>query len=231
MLPSVEKQFASIVLLGKFNPAIFSPAWLAKYGLITDGEMDAATVNIVHQEITQFVAGGYSFDINQPRFLVRSSDEPFVKLLELVAGIFGEHLVHTPILKVGINFEAIYAARSAKQRMAFGRLLAPVDPWGEFGKRMEHQSPLKGGGIVSLTMQENPPDRKGYRRVEIEPVPDASATRAKIAVNDHFETKDEDKVVGAGEIMSILQSSFEPSMLESRRIIDELIDTCLGLPE
>lgn len=226
--PSVEAQAVTVVLVGQFNPAIMSPAWLAKHHLISDDEMNAAKVNVIHPEITQFVAGSYSFDITQQRFLVRSSDEPFIQVLDLVVGMFGEFLVHTPIQKVGLNFDLVFKCRSAKQRLEFGRRLAPLDAWGDFGKRMEHSSPDRAGGLVSLTMQESPPGRKGYRRVEIEPVADTSAARVKININDHYEAGIE-KAPDASEIVGMLVDHFEDSLAENRRISAELIDFSAGL--
>lgn len=231
--PSVEHQFASIVLVGRLNPAIFTPAWLAKNDLITDAAMEAANVNIVHKEVTQFSTGGFAFDINSRRFSVRSSDEPFVKLLDLVVGMFGEFLVHTPIEKLGINSEIVYACRSAKQRMEFGRKLAPLAPWGEYGKRMSDGKGVLAGGVVTMTMQENPNDGReaGYRRVEVEPFSEPSQARVKVSINDHYELAEPEKADGALKIVSILQDNFERSLAESRRIVDELIDYSSGLPE
>jgi hypothetical protein len=230
MRPSVESQGVSIVMVGKLNPAIMSPAWLAKHGLISDDEMIDAKLNVIHPEITQFVAGSYGFDITQQRFLVRSSNEPFVQVLDLVVGVFGELLVHTPIQKVGINFDLIFKCRSPKQRVELGRRLAPIEPWGDFGKRMKDTQADKVGGMISLTMQENLVGRRGYRRVEIEPVADASSARAKININDHYEVADIEKASNASEIVDVLLNNFETSLAESRRIAGELVDYSMGLP-
>lgn len=227
--PSVQQLQASVVFLGKFNPAIFSPGWLAKNGLISDAEMEAAVVNVIHQDVTQFVAGAFKFDINQQRFHVASADEPFVSLLDLTAGIFGDRLVHTPLEKLGINLEALYLCRSAKQRLAFGRALAPIAPWGDFGRRVDSTPLPRSGGITSMTMQENPEGRRGYRRVEIEPFSDT--TRVKISVNDHFEAADPDKVDGAIEMVTRLSDEFDRSIAESKKIIGDLIDVSAGFPE
>lgn len=218
-------------MLGKFNPAIFSPAWLAKSQFISDDEMETARVNVIHQEVTQSIAGSFKFDINQQRFLVSSSDEPFVRLLGLTSGIFGANLIHTPLEKLGINFEVVYSCRSARQRMNFGRALAPLGPWGDFGARVSAPPLERAGGITSITMQENPEDRigAGYRRVEVEPVLDR--LRVKISVNDHFEVADLERVDGASEIVEILEAEFDASLVESKKIVGDLIDVSTGLPE
>lgn len=230
---AVETQASSIVLVGKFNPAIFSPGWLAKYGFISDEQMEGANVTVVHPEVTQFTAGGYGFDVNQQRCMMRSEQEPFTMLLELAVGIFGNHLTYTPLQKLGINLHVTYSCRSAKQRIELGRVLAPLAPWGKFGKRIEDSPVAQTGGILSMTMQENNlPDRKsGHRRVEVEADNDAGRKRVMIGVNDHFELLKPDDVEGSAEIIAILQDRFDASIAESRRIINELIEVSNGLPQ
>ena len=99
-----EIQTLSIVLLGKFNPAIFSPSWLAKAKIITEAEAEAATVNLIHPEIAQFTVEKFRFEVQKERFQVTTTVEPFVQLLDAVVNLFKEQLPHTPTDKMGINY-------------------------------------------------------------------------------------------------------------------------------
>ena len=50
----VEKGGCSIVLLGSFNPRIFTPYWFVHNGIAIEVEGDTANVNIIHPEISNF---------------------------------------------------------------------------------------------------------------------------------------------------------------------------------
>ena len=43
-----------VVLVGDFNPAIFTPAWFALNGLLPESATASADLQIAHQQITAF---------------------------------------------------------------------------------------------------------------------------------------------------------------------------------
>ena len=43
-----------VVLVGHFNPLIFSPSWFAKNGIVGEEEASAADVSVIHPEIAAF---------------------------------------------------------------------------------------------------------------------------------------------------------------------------------
>ena len=55
-----EKGGCSIVLLGAFNPTIFTPEWFARYEIATEAGENDSTVNIIHPEISNFKLGSNS---------------------------------------------------------------------------------------------------------------------------------------------------------------------------
>src|SRR5262249_22058712 len=93
------------VLLGKFNPAIFSPSWFAKANIITDAEAEAATVNVIHPELAQFSVERFRFEVQKERFQITTAVEPFVQLSDAVLNPFDHKLPHPPADKMGINYE------------------------------------------------------------------------------------------------------------------------------
>ena len=125
-----EIQSVSIVLLGKFNPAIFSPAWLAKAGIVTEREADAASVNVIHSEIAQFGVERFRFEVQTERFQVTTLVEPFVQLLDSVVNLFKDKLPHTPADKMGINYEVHFRLQAPDRRIALGRALSVVRLFG-----------------------------------------------------------------------------------------------------
>ena len=70
MSDDTERLSASVVLVGKFNPAIFSPAWIAEIGLVDPKAAESAKLQVIHPDIAIFEVGGFSFDVRQNRFSV-----------------------------------------------------------------------------------------------------------------------------------------------------------------
>lgn len=223
-----EHQAASIVLLGKFNPAIFSPAWLAKAGTITAGEADSATIQVIHPEIAQFSVERFRFDVQKERFQITTLMEPFIRISDSIRTLFTDRLPHTPTSRMGINYELHFRLDSPEQRVALGRALAPIAPWGDFGVRlMGGDAPKSIGGLATLAMQESsPPDRaSGYRRVQIEPLRQAQQlSSVRMHINDHYEIPDAEDHQGAVPLMELLNDRFDPSISEAKAIVTQLME-------
>ena len=83
-----DVQSASIVLVGRFNPAIISPGWLLKVGIISEGEFETSNVVIIHPEVTQFSIERFKIEVLPQRFSITTAGEPYVQILDDVVGIF-----------------------------------------------------------------------------------------------------------------------------------------------
>ena len=151
--------------------------------------------------------------------------EPYITVFDIAKVIFSDLLPHTPLTMLGINFDVHFRLQTPEQRIALGRALAPVGPWGTFGNRMEPDKKGRVGGMVSLTMQElNFDDRPGgHRNVKIEPsIQLHSAAGVYMQVNDHYTLELADGV-GAEAVMSLLEKSFDKSIIEAKRIVAEMM--------
>lgn len=224
-------QSASIVLLGKFNPPIFSPAWFARTGILSTEEAETATTEIIHQEIAKFKLDRLHIEVLPNRFVATSTMEPYSRLLDEILKLFSEQLPHSPIDKLGINYEVHFKLENARKRNELGRALAPTKPWGELGKRIEVSATDMPSGMVVLVMQESSITgrEKGWRRVQIEPsvmVPGLAGVR--IQVNDHFEITSPD-FLGATPIMGVLRANFDVSLQNSKKIVSQLMDFASSL--
>jgi hypothetical protein len=217
-----EQSNASIVLLGNFNPSIFSPAWFARYGLLTDEQVAAAEVTVVHPEVSIFTADWVEIRVENQRFQAQSSISP-IQIRDLVLKTFVDYLPHTPIHSLGINRQAHHKLPSAEHRMRFGRALAPLAPWGEWGQEMEKsESPA---GVLSLTMYQPRTDRpKGHLQITAQPSQRiARAFGVFFQVNDHYEVASRENLAGCEEIMQLLDKNFESSLERSDRILDQVL--------
>jgi len=131
----------SIVLLGNFNPAIFSPAWFARYEVVSATEAEAAEIVISLPDFTRFQVGTKMITVDPKRFAVETTQAPWVSICDVAVKTFGELLPHTPLLQIGINRQVHFGVGTEDVRNRMGRELTPTMPWGEWGSKIEASPP------------------------------------------------------------------------------------------
>ena len=148
--------------MGSFNPAIFHPEWLSKYELISDDDLKAADIEIVHRDLTQFSLSWLRVNAWRNKFVARTNDpSQYAPLKDLMISIF-KILEHTPANQMGMNIELIYKIDTEESWHKIGNNLVPKKYW---------EGPLpKGVGLTSLTVSSpRPDDLKGLIKVSIGP--------------------------------------------------------------
>ena len=108
---------SSVVAVGDFNPAIFSPDWLEGNKLI--GKSDADTVResksmISSHQVTSFETKWFALQVLENRFSLTSKDALSPALKDLAVGIF-QLVPHTPVTAVGLNFLAHFKLTSEEE--------------------------------------------------------------------------------------------------------------------
>ena len=110
----------SIVALGSFNPGLFQPEWIERFGILPENEVKAVMepggtailpdgktkvpLFIVTPEITQILFPSFQLKAERSRFeFLTLQHDAFEKVPEVVIKIF-RLLLHTPIHALGINF-------------------------------------------------------------------------------------------------------------------------------
>jgi hypothetical protein len=216
----------SIVLVGNFNPAIFAPQWFARWDIVSQKECDEASVSIIHPEIVEFQVGSKVIHVEQERFSAQTSEAPWITLCDLVVKTFRELLPHTPASKVGINRFVHFSVGSEEARNQIGRALAPIEPWGEWGKLIGEGREDLRGGFATLTMQQNWKQEgfRGHIQAQVEPSKRLTG-RAGIYmhVNHHAEAIGAKPEDGCDRIISYLGTEFERSIQHSEWIIDQVM--------
>lgn len=217
----------SIVLLGEFNPAIFTPAWFALHGLLPESVATSAELQVAHQQMTVFATDRLRLDVSPQRFLVETQQESYIHLCDLVVRVFKEHLYHTPLKAFGINRDVHFQVSSLTVRDQIGRKLAPMEPWGIWKCKLGLDS--ETGGMMSLTMasQVNPEGRPKGDRINITVAPSVQIDQGRwgvyVGVNDHY-TTDNDAGSGASEhLMGLLEDHFDESLRRSDGIVDHIM--------
>lgn len=217
----VEEQGMSVVANGHFNPTIFQPAWLRREGIITAAEEEAAVIGIIHPEITRFEVPGLSFDVQTERCSITAMAEPFIRAADVFYVTLHEKLGHTPITSVGLNYFAHVRLNDWKQRMKFGRLIAPIEPWGEYGALLNSSESSKAGGVSTLSMRAILSDygKEGGINVSVQPSARVSDQAGVFFnVNHHL-------AEGAGgddPLTATLYKRFDDLLAHSRSIIDDM---------
>lgn len=215
----------SVVLLGDFNPAIFTPAWFALHGLLPENVADSADLRVVHQQVTEFAADWLLLQVTVDRFSVETLQAPHIRLRDLVARIFKEYLHHTPLRAFGINRNVHFRVKSSAERDRIGKTLAPVEPWGTWGHDLDLEG--KHGGMKSLTMSQLAPDGRptgGQINVTVEPSYRISnrQTGVYVGVNDHYAIDNAE--LGTAEcLMELFENNFDTSLERSNGIIDHIM--------
>lgn len=215
----------SVVFLGSFNPAIFTPAWFALYDLLPVQAADNAELEVAHPGLTVFSTEWLQIQVTTDRFEASIQRDPYIRLRDLLLRVFMELLHHTPLTAFGINRHVHFRVKSPHDRDRIGGLLAPVEPWGRCKDRLGLDSEY--GGMTSLTVSQFRPEGRppgGQTNVTVEPSKQIADGRSGIyvRVNDHYAIGSND-INGREQLMSFLENGFELSIKHSDDIIDHIM--------
>ncbi len=216
---------AAVVLVGNFNPTIFTPAWFALHGLLPEDAADNADLTVAHQQVVMFNVDWFRLEVTADRFHVETTQAPHIRIHDLVVRVFKEHLHHTPLTAFGINRNVHFQVESPAIRDHLGRTLAPVEPWGHWGRELglddEH------GGMTSLTMTQIDPEGRpagGRINVTVEPSQRVGKGRTGVyvGINDHYAIGHSEPGT-VGRTMELFEASFVASLHRSEQIIDHIM--------
>ena len=218
---------ASIVLLGNFNPAIFSPAWFDLHDILPENVAETADVQIISPSFTSFSTEWLYLQVTADRFQLQTEQDPYIRLRDLISRVFKEHVFHTPLVAFGINRYVHFRAPSQQAWDQLGRTLAPVEPWADCEKLLALGE--EGNGLASLTMRQSQPQGRpsgGYIDVRVEPSNRIGQGKdgVYVHVNDHYEI-DETSKNGRTQLLDTLEKCFESDIKNS----DEVVDHIMGL--
>lgn len=229
MARTISKDQVNIVMLGAFNPTIFTPAWLALNGMISKEQADnAASINIIHSQIAQFTAAYMTFDILPERFLVGCDGIYSDVVKDLVLKAFGETLPHTTVWQLGINRSYEFKCPSESIRTKFGRRLAPLDPWGAWGTQIKKTMEVSRihGGVNHIQMLQIPrPDNfNGHVQVDLRPNR-RDETGVFVDINNHFDVVPPSEAVGNEKVLDTLKATWSDCQILSQQILEDLLET------
>lgn len=216
----------SVVLLGKFNPTMLTPSWLAFHGVFTKQEAKEAELQVSHNQLSSFSTEWLVLQVTPDRLFAQTSRAPHIRLGDLLVRLFKEQLLHAPINAIGINRDVHFLAPTAKHRDNLGRRLAPLDPWADGAGIVDFSG--EPSGLVSLSMRQGnlegrPVDDNINVRVESSNIVGVGAggSGVYVGVNDHYSLASSDNGVSRASNPSvILSKNFEKSVKHSDQIVD-----------
>ncbi len=167
----------SIVVLGNFNPAIFSPAWFRLNNLIGQREADEAQVQMIVPPAAIFSTDWLSVQVTQDRLVLATvMPQEFERLRDTAVGVM-TILSQTPIQALGINKESHWTSASRENYDEFGDTLIPKKPWSDV---------LPLAGTQDLTVRGARQDEwSGWIDVTVQPSVRVRPLGIYTRVNDH----------------------------------------------
>ncbi len=223
---------SSIVAVGDFNPAIFSPDWLERNGLI--GKGDAETVRegsqgnslLISHQVAIFETKWFALQALEKQFSLTSKDALSPAFKDLAVGIF-QLVPHTPVTAVGLNFLGHFKLASESEWHRLGDRLAPKDIW-------KTLYPDESPGLEDVTVRiqrwtrGEPLKTKDEKRISVQP-----SKRFKfgafLAYNDHHDVSnsDADSLGPAEQVATLIDSHWESSWQDAVRVFDRVLSMAL----
>lgn len=222
---------SSIVAIGDFNPAIFSPDWLERNQLI--GKDDASTARegaqfVVTHQVTAFETDSFALQVIENQLTLTSKGVLTPALQDLAVSIF-ELVPHTPVTALGLNFMAHYKLGSEDEYHKVGDVLAPKEIWTELCGDEEHTA-----GLANLTIRIQQGVRGGMaksgnaRNISLQPS-GKFKTGLFLSYNDHHDLRagaEQDRS-SAETAAAIIEDNWSKCWEDAERIFSGLIEKAL----
>jgi len=230
---SAEILTSSIVVLGNFNPAIFSPDWLERNQLI--GEEDAGVARdgsegrsmIISKQVATFETAWFVLQVLDNQFALTSKGAFSPAFKDLAVGIF-QLVPHTPVTALGLNFMGHFKLTTEAEYHRVGDVLAPKDIWATL-------YPDETAGLADLTIRiqrwtrGKPLKTKDEKRISVQ-----QSNKFKFGIylsyNDHHDvTTIVDDQTPAERVAIIVDNDWESSWTDAVRVFDGVL--CMALEQ
>jgi len=233
MAHTAEILTSAIIAVGDFNPAIFSPDWLERNGLIGKDDADAAREGdhgksmIVCHQVATFETDWFALQIIENQFSLTSKGAFSPAFKDLGVGIF-QLVPHTPVTAVGLNFMGHFKLASPEEYHRVGDVLAPKNIW-------DTLYPNQSAGLANLTIRiqpftrDEPLNTKDEKRISVQP---SSKFRVGVflAYNDHHDVSavEDENVRPAERVATLIDDQWESSWRDAVSVFDRVLSKALG---
>lgn len=207
-LPIPEAENASIVLIGRFNPAIFHPEWFRRHDLLPEEEIKAAEEQknavLTHSEVAVFQTGWLRLQVLPDRFEASTTRMDMLDpLRDLLIGVFSL-LAHTPARVMGINRQSHFSLPSADEWLRIMGRFSPLDAWNQVLTAPKHSEVVVVG---------ERPAPFAFIRVRLLPSAQPKlSTGILIDTNQHVEVIENDSDPPLRALLDVLGKEYKPAM-------------------
>ncbi len=222
---------SAIIALGDFNPAIFSPDWLERNGLIGKDDADSAREGdqgrsmIISRQVATFTTGWFTIQVLENQFSLTSEGAFSPAFKDLAVGIL-QLVPHTPVTAVGLNFIGHFKLANEIDYHRVGDVLAPKDIW-------KSLCPDDAPGLASLSVRiqrgtrDEPLETKDEKRITLQ-----KSKKFKfgiyLAYNDHHDVSDvDDELRPAEHVAAIIDNQWEFAWQDALRLFDGVFSMAL----
>ncbi|PXV60646.1 hypothetical protein SAMN04487785_102373 [Dyella jiangningensis] len=233
-MPLKPETFGStIMVLGDFNPAIFTADWLHRNQLIGDGDrqeaIDSPNTLITH-DVTVCETSWFKFQVVGKQLVLASSGALTPALKDLAEGIL-LLLPHTPVTAVGLNFHAHYQMTSESDWQKVGDVLAPKAIWSSLFDSSEYFAGLTNIQVrvsagTAADAKKGPPD---HLNLQVQPS-NRLENGVYIMLNDHrgsFASEDNGSTA-AERAAQVIAKDWERSWELASQKFEELLNNVIA---
>lgn len=223
---------ASIVAVGAFNPAIFSPDWLERNNLIGPEDAKSARESeglLYSRQVSVVDTDWFVLQVLEEQLTLSSKGALSPTLKDLAVSIFSL-VAQTPINAIGLNFLGDYKISTVQDFHKIGDVLAPKKIWHEIFPPADQNV-----GMVNLSVSV----QKG-KRGDIIVVDDKKVISAQISskfnngihllMNNHYDISkiDQKERTSAEYVAKIIDDEWQASWDEALEVFDKLITLSLA---
>jgi hypothetical protein len=236
MLDDVSIQGHTIVVLGRFTPSVFSPAWMRLNNLLGQQESEEAAIGFIIPPAANFSTDWLTVNVNEQSLSLSSGvTQDYSRLRDTAIGIL-TILNQTPINALGLNLECHWQPGSQESWHQFGDDIAPKQFWIELGLFLPGLQDLtirgvrqdSWGGNLNVTVQPSLPIAGGlYARVndhyDLRLVERQPSTRTEFLTEEFKPVPVEPASQNVDFALSILRDQWDESISRSEVLIHRLV--------
>lgn len=222
---------SSVVAVGAFNPAIFSPDWLERNKLIGNEDADNAKKApslIISQQVTVFETEWFAFQVLKNQFSLTSKGALTPAFKDLAVGILSL-VPQTPIIAIGLNFLAHFRLGTEAEYHKIGDVLAPKTIWNSL------YPGRNAAGLANLTIRIQDAERGqtprsgNEKRITVQPS-DKVKFGVFLTLNDHREIIEskETGMTTAEQAATLVDSEWQNSWDDAVRVFDSVVSQALS---
>lgn len=229
---SIEMLTSAIVVVGDFNPSIYSPDWLEGSQLIGAADADGARQHenlVLTKQVSKVESEWFILDVLQDRFSLTSKGPVAPTLRDLAVGIFSL-LPHTPVRAIGLNFMAHYKLSKDDDWHRLGDTLVPKTVWRELYKDEKLNI---GMADVTVLVQEGKreegPTSGALKRLSVQPSAKVK-NGVYFALNDHhpIDIKKGDSSMPGEVVVSVINDHWQRTWDEALAVFAGVIERACG---